>query len=103
MSVNAGAPVAQWVMRAPTDQEVPKDFTTDAHKDIRGRYLTLQFVSYKLGASTVVTINVHEDAGGHSQMCDITGVPKISWTANGVFKDVFVENVGVHGCLDECQ
>ena len=49
-----------------------KDVTTDVHKNI--------------SVSTVVTMNVHEDTGGRPQMCDITGVPKILWPANNVFK-----------------
>ena len=66
-----------------------KDVTTDVHKNIH--------------VFTVVTMNLHEDAGGRPQMCDITGVPKILWKTNGVFKNVFVEHVDVHGCLEGCQ
>ena len=64
---------------------MPKDVTTGVHKDIH--------------VSTGVIMNVHEDAGGRPLMCDITGVPNILWTANGVFKNVFVENMNVHACL----
>ena len=68
---------------------MPRDVAKDVHNDIH--------------VSTVIKMNVHEDAGGRPQMCDITGVPKILWTANGVIKKLFCRKRGRHGCLDGCQ